>query len=829
MNSRLMLFFSAAWAAFSIPFSPVRAGFTQGQVPEFVQGSGSRWSGPRSFNPGGIAVDPVSGKVFISDVAAHRILRYPASVTDNFDVPNATEAEAVFGQSSFFGTGPGYFTTGLNTPLGLAFDAAGNLYAADSGNHRIVRYSNAGSALSGAGIDWALGQASLFGNVPGNGPASFNDPQGVVIAGGYIAVADTGNHRVQVFHDFPNVATGAAVSQSYGTGSAGISAVALNQPMGVAISSYGNITAPRLRLWVADSGNNRVLRFDELDGVLVVDGRQYDKTADGVLGQSGYTMDTRGNIPGPNNMSARSLLASGSRLYVGDAVFGRVLRFDNAGAKANGAAADGVLGQSSMNATDPPVAGIGAALAGSRLWSAAGSGASRFNVPTSAGAVFRADNILTGPADDAGVNFRLMAEDRVLQKCYVYEYGSVGTIRRYASCAAFREGKLPEFNFSLILAPGIQAGNNLGGLAAHNGHLTLSDTSKHRVIDVSNAAFVTASNPALLKIYGQPDNTSVSPGLADPGLTRMRFPTALCWATGPGNNILSLYVADTGNNRVLGYLPDSFGLTEIFGSADGVAGTSSTRLDNPRGLAYDAGSGYLYVADTGNNRLLQFRAWTPLSASFVAPGPAVGVLGQADFATATPGSGTGKLRGPESLALIRSTTGLSSEIFVMDRANNRVARFNYNYVIAPPPPLFINLTFNTVSPTDDTLYAYPSTRNLPISSVGAVMVEMGAPENQRSLWVTGDQRVTWFQRTYLPTILSINNEGTKLSVVFSKRPFFEYKIQLASQLDSFIPSEAIYSYKDGAVTGLVIDSTNFEDPDVGPRRFYRVGEVSADE
>jgi sugar lactone lactonase YvrE len=822
MNVLSVNFFLTALAVFSSCTALLQAGFVQGQVPEFVLGNG-RWSETRSFNPGGIAVDPVSGKVFISDTAAHRILRFPASVTTNFTLPDVTEAEAVFGQSSFFGTGPGYFTTGLNTPLGLAFDPSGNLYAADSGNHRIVRYSNAANAPTGAAIDGALGQASLFGNAPGSGPASFNDPHSVTILGGFLAVADTGNHRVQVFHGFPNSFTGAVVSQSYGTGSAGRSATALNQPMGVAISSYGNIAAPRFRLWVADAGNNRVLRFDEIDGILVVDGRQYDKTADGVLGQADYTTDTRGNVPAANNMSAQSLLSPGSSLYIGDPVFGRVLRFNNAAAKANGAAADGVLGQSSMNATDPPVAGIGVALAGTRLWSAAGSGAARFNVPTTAGATWLPDSILKGPADVAGVNFPLMAEDRLLQKCYVYESGTVGSIRRYASCAAFRAGQPPEFTFSLILAPGIQAGPGLGGLAAHAGHLTLSDTAKHRVIDITNAALVTSSVPAQLKIIGQPNTSSVSPGTNDPGLTRMRFPSALCWGTSPGDNILSLYVADTGNHRVLGYLPDHLGIADIFGGADGVGGTSASRLNGPKGLAYDANSGYLYVADTGNNRLLQFRAFTPLSAAFVPPGPAVGVLGQADFSAFTPGSGTGKLNAPESLALIRSAAGNSSEVFVMDRGNNRVARFNYNNFIAPPPQLLINLTFNTLSPTDNTPYPYPSTRDLLISSVGSLMVEMGGQQDQRSLWITGSQRVTWFQRTYTPTILSVARPGTSFQMIFSKRPFFEYEILLASQLDSFTTSEAIYTFRDGSVTGILTE------PPSGPRQFYRVREVSAAE
>ena len=268
------------------------AGFLQGQVPEFTLGVG-QWDGRRSFLATAIAVDPVSGKVFISDEQGHRVLRFPASVSMNFSSPDVTEAEAVFGQPDVFSAGPGSRATGLNTPLGLAFDSLGSLYVADSGNHRIARYRNAGSLPSGSPMDGALGQVSLVGNAFGAGPASLNSPRGVAMLGDFLAVADAGNHRVQVFTDFQSAFTGASSSHSYGTGTAGTSATALNQPTGVAISTYGTALVTRYRLWVADGGNNRVLRFDELQGTPVVDGIFYDKTADGVLGQSNFTSNTR--------------------------------------------------------------------------------------------------------------------------------------------------------------------------------------------------------------------------------------------------------------------------------------------------------------------------------------------------------------------------------------------------------------------------------------------------------------------------------------------------------------------------------------------------------
>lgn len=805
---------------FATSMGLLQADFKQGQVPEFVLGAG-QWNEQQLFRADDVAVDPITGKVFFSDATTHRVLRFPATVSTSPLAINPAEAEAVLGQSSFFGTEPGYFAAGLNSPSGLAFDSVGNLYVADSGNHRVVRFSDAGVAATGAASDWVLGQASLSGNAEGSGPAAFRDPQGIAILGGYLAVADTGNHRVQVFHNFQTLATGASVSQSYGTGSAARTANTLNQPRSVAISSYGNATSSKLRLWVADMGNNRVLRFDELNGTSIIDGVKYDKTADGVLGQVDFTTDNRGSTPTASNLSAYSLLASGSRLYVGDSIFNRVLRFENAGAKSNGAAADGVLGQSSLTSTDPAVAGRGVGFNGSVLWSGSATEASRFDTPSSSPVSSPNSRILAGSVSTTAVNFPLMAEDLLLNKCYVYEPTAVRLIRRYASCAAFRAGAMPEFTFSIYLNPLVEVGTNLGGLAAHGGHLTLSDTTKHRVIDISNAAHVSNTIPAQMTIIGQANASSVSAGLNDAGLTRMRSPTTLCWATAPDHSALRLYVADTGNNRVLSYTPALPGIAEIFGSADGVGGITSSRLNQPKGLAYDPNSGLLYVADSANHRLLQFQAFTTASASAVTPGAAIGVLGQSSFVNATAGSGTNQLNGPESLALSPQPAGNASEIFVMDRGNNRVAMFYYNNLIAPPPPLSINLTFNTTSTTGNNNYPYPSSRNLAIGTTGSLMLEQSELKRPRSLWITGDQRVTWFQRDYTPTVLEVSCPADTFSLSFSKRPFYDYEISASSDLEPLSWRSFISDFSDGTKRG-----THVEPRQGRPRQFYRIREIS---
>jgi len=81
------------------------------------------------------------------------------------------------------GSGPGQF----NMPQGVAVDAVGNVYVADTYNHRIQMFTNDGTFLK---------QWGTYGSAPGQ----FYRPMGVALAqDGSVYVADTWNGRIQVF------------------------------------------------------------------------------------------------------------------------------------------------------------------------------------------------------------------------------------------------------------------------------------------------------------------------------------------------------------------------------------------------------------------------------------------------------------------------------------------------------------------------------------------------------------------------------------------------------------------------------------------------------
>src|SRR5215475_3872953 len=90
----------------------------------------------------GIAAD-ASGNLFISDAGAHRVYRVSRAGT--------ISTVAGTGCPGFAGDGGPGVTAQLNSPYGLAFDGAGNLYIADLGNARVRRITPDGKINTYAG------------------------------------------------------------------------------------------------------------------------------------------------------------------------------------------------------------------------------------------------------------------------------------------------------------------------------------------------------------------------------------------------------------------------------------------------------------------------------------------------------------------------------------------------------------------------------------------------------------------------------------------------------------------------------------------------------
>jgi hypothetical protein len=132
-----------------------------------------------------------------------------------------------------------------------------------------------------------------------------------------------------------------------------------------------------------------------------------------------------------------------------------------------------------------------------------------------------------------------------------------------------------------------------------------------------------------------------------------------------------LFIADAGNNRVLEFLPNptsNVSGVQVFGQPNFNSGTLSASispqtLNSPDGLFVDP-SYNLYVADTGDNRVLVF----PNTQSAKGNGaPAALVYGQPRFDSGATGGGTAGLHSPVDVAV-----DTSGDVFVADNGNNRV-------------------------------------------------------------------------------------------------------------------------------------------------------------
>ena len=293
--------------------------------------------------PTGIAVDPVSGKIFVSIYGQHRILRFASGAT----IANGANAEAVIGQTSYTTAISGIGAAALDEPYGIDLDSAGRLWVADYDNNRVLMYEDAANLPEfGATADLVLGQPDFSTRTAATSRIKMSGPVGVHFdVAGNLWVADFGNNRVLRFDSAATLGDGAPATAVFGqpdfvTGVADAGNPTMSSPVAVLLDPAG-------RLWVAEQESHRVLRFDA--ATTLASG----SPANGVLGQTDFVTSSGGSTPAKLNVPSALAMDRKGTLYVAEYENHRVIYHRNPAAKSNGATPDGVIGQPDLATFTP--------------------------------------------------------------------------------------------------------------------------------------------------------------------------------------------------------------------------------------------------------------------------------------------------------------------------------------------------------------------------------------------------------------------------------------------------------------------------------------------
>jgi len=201
-----------------------------------------------------------AGNLYFADSKNNRIRKITPAGTITTVAGNALPG--------FFGDAGPATLAELNNPTGVAVDFAGNLYIADTGNNRIRQVLPNGIIGTFAGN----GNSAFFGDGGTALNAALQGPRAVIVdLDGNVYVADTLNHHVRVIRG-----DGTIDSVAGNNGS-------LKMPSAIALDAAGN-------LFIADEGNHRVRKLSGATGELT--------TVDGTDGSEprGLTADSSGNV-----------------------------------------------------------------------------------------------------------------------------------------------------------------------------------------------------------------------------------------------------------------------------------------------------------------------------------------------------------------------------------------------------------------------------------------------------------------------------------------------------------------------------------------------------
>jgi sugar lactone lactonase YvrE len=194
--------------------------------------------------PAALALDEGRRRLYIADLANYRVRMVDL-------VTGTISTYAGSGEQDYDGDGQPARQAGLTGPSGLALDADGNLYIADTFSGRIRRVDVGTGIISTVAGD---GTEYRYQGIPHEFSTGLSRPTGIArAADGTLYITDSDNHLIRKWNPKSKIITaiaGNGVSQFAGDGGPAFSC-SLNYPFGVALDQSGN-------LYIADTFNHRI-------------------------------------------------------------------------------------------------------------------------------------------------------------------------------------------------------------------------------------------------------------------------------------------------------------------------------------------------------------------------------------------------------------------------------------------------------------------------------------------------------------------------------------------------------------------------------------------